>query len=106
MPTQILGHSHTSLVCTSGGGYGGRVALGERGRNPLLPRSTAEGAASFRAAGALETDPAVRCPDAMAAGFLGGVNVTTLAKHRLTRRLYVRLVDRLLPGAYPYEIAR
>ena len=82
------------------------MALGERGRDPLKPRSTAEGAASFRAAGALEPDPAVRCPDEMAAGFLSGFNVTTLAKHRLTRPLYVRLVDRLLPGAYPYEIAR
>ena len=82
------------------------MALGERGRNPLMPRSTAEGAASFRAAGALEPDPAVRCPDEMAAGFLGGLNVTTLAKHRLTAPPYVRLVNRLLPGAYPYEIAR
>jgi methyltransferase (TIGR00027 family) len=82
------------------------MALGERGRNPLMPRSTAEGAASFRAAGALEPDPAVRCPDDMAARFLSGFNVTTLAKHKLTRPLYVRLVNRLLPGAYPYEIAR
>jgi methyltransferase (TIGR00027 family) len=72
----------------------------------LKPRSTAEGAASFRAAGALEADPAVRCPDEMAAGFLSGINVTTLAKYRLTQPLYVRLVNRLLPGAYAYEIAR
>ena len=82
------------------------MALGERGRNPLMARSTAEGAASLRAAGALEPDSAVRCPDDMAAGFLGGFNATTLARHRLTRPLYLRRVNQILPGAYPYEIAR
>lgn len=60
----------------------------------------------MRAAGALEPDPAVRCPDHMAAGFLGGFNVTTLAKHRATRRLVVRSVNRRVPGGYTYEIAR
>jgi hypothetical protein len=82
------------------------VALGERRRNPLKPRSTAEGAAALRAAGALERDPAVRCPDDLAADFLGGFNITTLAKHRLTRSLVVRRANVVLPGAYPYEIAR
>lgn len=82
------------------------MALGERRRNPLKPRSTAEGAAALRAAGALEPDPAVRCPDDLAAGFLGGLNITTLAKHRLTRSLLLRRVNAVLPGAYPYEIAR
>jgi methyltransferase (TIGR00027 family) len=82
------------------------VALGESGRNPLAPRSTAEGACALRAAGAYERDPAVRCPDDMAGGFLGGLNVTTLAKHRATRGLVVRAVNRRLPGAYTYEIAR
>jgi methyltransferase (TIGR00027 family) len=82
------------------------VALGERRRNPLKPRSTAEGAAALRAAGALERDPAVRCPDDLAADFLGGFNITTLAKHRLTRSLVVRRASVVLPGAYPYEIAR
>jgi methyltransferase (TIGR00027 family) len=82
------------------------MALGERGRNPLAPRSTAEGACALRAAGALERDPAVRCPDDMAAGFLGGFNVTTLAKHRVTRRLLLRRVNQRVPGAYTYEIAR
>ena len=71
-----------------------------------MARSTAEGAASLRAAGALEPDPAVRCPDDMAADFLGGFNATTLAKHRLSRPLYLRRVNQILPGAYPYEIAR
>lgn len=65
------------------------MALGERSNSPLSPRSTAEGACAFRAAGALERDPAVRCPDSMAADFLGGFNVTTLAKHRATRRLWL-----------------
>jgi methyltransferase (TIGR00027 family) len=82
------------------------VALGESGRNPLAPRSTAEGACALRAAGAHEQDQAVRCPDDMAAGFLGGLNITTLAKHRATRRLVVRAVNRRLPGAYTYEIMR
>jgi methyltransferase (TIGR00027 family) len=82
------------------------MALGERGRHPLAPRSTAEGACALRAAGALERDPAVRCPDDMAAGFLGGFNVTTLAKHRVTRGLLLRRVNQRVPGAYTYEIAR
>jgi methyltransferase (TIGR00027 family) len=82
------------------------MALGERGRNPLSPRSTAEGACALRAAGALEADPAVRCPDDMAAGFLGGFNVSTLAKRRFTRRLFLRGANRSLPGAYGYEIVR
>jgi methyltransferase (TIGR00027 family) len=82
------------------------MALGERSLSPLSPRSTAEGACAFRAAGALERDPAVRCPDAMAADFLGGFNVTTLAKRRATRRLWLWGANRKLPGAYTYEIAR
>ncbi len=82
------------------------MALGERGRNPLTPRSTAEGACALRAAGALEKDPAVRCPDDMAAAFLGGFNVSTLAKRRLTRRLFLRGANRTIPGAYGYEIVR
>ncbi len=82
------------------------MALGEHGRNPLVPRSTAEGAAALRAAGALERDPAVRCPDDLAKGFLGGLNVSTLAKHRRTRPLYLAAARRKVPGAYPYEIAR
>lgn len=60
----------------------------------------------MRAAGALADDPAVRCPDQMAAGFLGGLNVTTLAKHRLTRGLLLRSARRLRPGAYTHELVR
>jgi methyltransferase (TIGR00027 family) len=48
----------------------------------------------------------VRCPDDMAAGFLGGLNITTLAKHRATRGLVLRAVERRAPGAYTYEIVR
>jgi methyltransferase (TIGR00027 family) len=82
------------------------MALGEGGHNPLIPRSTAEAVCTLRALGALEKDPAVRCPDQMAAGFLGGFNVTTLAKYRAARGLVLRMVKRRIPGAYPYEIAR
>jgi methyltransferase (TIGR00027 family) len=82
------------------------MALGERGRNPLAPRSTAEAVCALRAMGALEQDPAVRCPDRMAAGFLGGFNVTTLAKYRATRPLMLRVAKRRIPGAYTYEIGR
>jgi methyltransferase (TIGR00027 family) len=82
------------------------MALGEGGRNPLVPRSTAEAVAALRAIGALEKDPGVRCPDEMAAGFLGGFNVTTLAKYRPTRGLVLRVANRRIPGAYTYEIAR
>jgi hypothetical protein len=54
-------------------------------------RSTAEGSA-------------VRCPEQLAAGFLGGVNVTTLARHRLTRPLILRVANRMTPGAYASEL--
>jgi methyltransferase (TIGR00027 family) len=56
--------------------------------------------------GALEKDPAVRCPDQMAAGFLGGFNITTLAKYRATRPLMQWAAKRRIPGAYTYEIGR
>lgn len=82
------------------------MALGEGGRNPLIPRSTAEAVCALRAMGALESDPAVRCPDQMAAGFLGGFNATTLAKYRATRALMLAAIRRRIPGAYTYEIGR
>jgi methyltransferase (TIGR00027 family) len=82
------------------------MALGERRRNPLMPRSTAEHMCALRAAGALERDPAVRCPDEMAASFLGGLNITTLAKRRATRGLLLSGVDRRVPGVYTYELMR
>lgn len=82
------------------------MALGEQARSPLNPRSTAEAACALRAAGALEEDSAVRGPDDMAADFLGGFNVTTLAKSRFTRHLLLLGVNRRIPGAYTYEIVR
>jgi methyltransferase (TIGR00027 family) len=82
------------------------MALGERGRYPLVPRSTAENMCALRAAGALERDSALRCPDDMAADFLGGFNVTTLAKHRGARRLFLYGVNRRVPGLYAYETMR
>jgi methyltransferase (TIGR00027 family) len=82
------------------------VALGERRRSPLTPRSTAEAVTALRAAGALEKDPAVRCPDEMAAGLLGRFNIVNLAKYRATRGLVLRMANRRIPGTYTYEIAR
>lgn len=60
----------------------------------------------MRAAGALERDESVRCPDHLAASFLGGFNATTLARYRLTRPLYLWRLNSLIPGAYAYELAR
>jgi methyltransferase (TIGR00027 family) len=82
------------------------MALGERGRNPFKPRSTAEAACALRAAGTFEKDPAVRCPDHMAAGLLGGFNATTFAKSRIIRRGFLWGARRQAPGSYTYEIAR
>jgi methyltransferase (TIGR00027 family) len=82
------------------------MAVGERSRNPLRARSSAEGAASLRAAGARERDPTVRCPDGLAREFLGGFNVTSLARHRFTWPLLIRAATRRAPGTYPYLVAR
>jgi methyltransferase (TIGR00027 family) len=82
------------------------MAVGEKSRNPFRARSSAEGAASIRAAGALEPDPTVRCPDVLAREFLGGFNVTSLARHRVTRPLFMRAATRRAPGTYPYLVAR
>jgi len=77
-----------------------------RGSTLFRPRSTAEGVAAFRAAGHLEPDESVRCPDDVAASFVGGLNVTELARHRGTRRIYLALAERRSPGPYAYEVAR
>jgi methyltransferase (TIGR00027 family) len=42
----------------------------------------------------------------MAGGFLRGLNITTLAKWPITQRLIVSEINRRIPGAYTYEIAR
>jgi methyltransferase (TIGR00027 family) len=80
--------------------------LGERGRNPFNARSTAEVVCALRASGAFESDAAVRCPDYMAAGMLGGVNVTSLAKHRMSHRFLRFILTTAVPGCYGYETMR
>jgi methyltransferase (TIGR00027 family) len=69
--------------------------------------STAEATAALRAAGAAEPDPAVRGPDYMAGRFIPpGLKMSALAKLPGMRRLVPRLTERVLPGAYFYELAR
>lgn len=83
------------------------MALDETKSNRLNPASTAEGAATFRAAGAAEPDPKVQNPDAMAAAFIAwGIRAAALAKTPGLRRLVPRLGERMLPGGYYYETAR
>lgn len=69
--------------------------------------STAEGAATMRAAGAAEPDPKVRNPDKMAAGFVSwGLRLPALVKVPGLRRLIPRVVERMIPGGYYFETAR
>lgn len=79
----------------------------ERDSEGWLAASTAEGAAAIRAVGASERDPAVRCPDSLAAAFITpGVKLTALARVPALRRLLPRLSERIMPGSYGYELAR
>lgn len=72
-----------------------------------LAASTAEGAAAIRAAGTTERDKRLRSSDDLAGRFVGnGVKLTMLVKVPLLRRLTPRVVERMLPGAYWFEIAR
>ncbi|HYH62192.1 MAG TPA: SAM-dependent methyltransferase [Solirubrobacterales bacterium] len=72
-----------------------------------MARSTAEGAAALRAAGATLRDPELRNPDYLAADFIApGLKVSALAKVPLLRRLSPRIVERILPGALWFELAR
>jgi methyltransferase (TIGR00027 family) len=83
------------------------MALDETESSRLDPASTAEGAATFRAAGAAEPDPKVRNPDVLAADFIAwGVRAAALAKTPGLRRLVPRIGERMVPGAYYYETAR
>jgi methyltransferase (TIGR00027 family) len=76
-------------------------------RGSRLAASTAEGAAAIRAAGAMEPDATLRGPDDLAVRFVGrGPRLTALVKVPGARRLAPRLIERLLPGAYWFEIAR
>jgi methyltransferase (TIGR00027 family) len=76
-------------------------------RGSRLAASTAEGAAAIRAAGAIEPDAVLRGPDDLAVRFVvGGPRLTALVKVPGARRLAPWLIERLLPGAYWFEIAR
>jgi methyltransferase (TIGR00027 family) len=82
------------------------MALG-RDRRSRQAASTAEGACALRAAGAAEPDQQLRCPDHMAAGFITwGLKMSALSKVPGLRRLTPRLVERIIPGGYLYEIGR
>jgi methyltransferase (TIGR00027 family) len=82
------------------------VAL-EDAQRSRMAASTAEGAASLRAGGAAEPDEAVRNPDHLAARFITpGLKLTALAKVPGLRRFVARVAERVIPGAYYYEIAR
>jgi methyltransferase (TIGR00027 family) len=79
----------------------------ERDADGRIAASTAEGAAALRAVGATERDPAVRCPDSLAAAFITrGGKLTALARVPAVRRLLPLLSERIIPGSYGYELAR
>ena len=72
-----------------------------------MARSTAEGACALRAAGTTLRDPEIRNPDYMAKDFIApGLKVSALAKVPLLRRLSPRIIERILPGALWFELAR
>lgn len=72
-----------------------------------MSRSTAEGAATLRAAGAMLRDPALRGPDHMAARMISpGLSLAALVKVPLLRRLTPHLIERVLPGGLWFEVAR
>jgi methyltransferase (TIGR00027 family) len=76
-------------------------------RGSRIAASTAEGAAAIRAAGAIEPDAMLRGPDDLAIRFVGGgARLTALVRVPAARRLAPRVIERLLPGAYWFEIAR
>ncbi len=60
----------------------------------------------MRAAGTFESDISVRCPDTLAREFLGGINVTSLARRRWTSKPFVRAINRRAPGVYATTVAR
>jgi methyltransferase (TIGR00027 family) len=82
------------------------MALEDPGRSRIA-RSTAEGAATLRAAGALLSDPALRGPDELAARMIKwGPSLAALVKVPLLRRTVPRLLARLLPGGVCFELTR
>ncbi|MDX6670249.1 MAG: hypothetical protein QOI91_612 [Solirubrobacteraceae bacterium] len=83
------------------------MAVDETTRGVLSAGSTAEGAAALRAAGASEPDRRVRNPDHLAARFVSwSPSLAVLVKVPGLRRLVPRVLERILPGAYCFEIAR
>lgn len=83
------------------------MAVDETTASRLGAASTAEGAAAMRAAGAAEPDPKIRNPDHLAAEFVAwGLRVPALVKVPGARRLTRHWVERMLPGAYCFELAR
>jgi methyltransferase (TIGR00027 family) len=76
-------------------------------RNQRMARSTAEGAATLRAVGALLSDPLLRGPDYLAARFISpGGRAAALVKVPLLRRVAPALVERMLPGGLAFELGR
>lgn len=79
----------------------------EEARSNRLTRSTAEGAALVRAAGALIGDPMLRGPDHLAGALIGpGLHAAALIKVPLVRRIVPAVIDRVIPGAVWFEVAR
>jgi methyltransferase (TIGR00027 family) len=66
---------------------------------------SAEGVAALRAIGNLERDPRLRNPDHLAVRFLTPAMRLRVQVPPL-RRLTLRVVQRMLPGAYPFITAR
>ena len=71
----------------------------------MKPKSTAEGVAALRAAGALESDPVLRNPDSVA-GKLLGLKFKLLVGIPPLRKMMVKTVNRKLPGTYHFHVAR
>ncbi|MBI2855689.1 MAG: SAM-dependent methyltransferase [Chloroflexi bacterium] len=69
------------------------------------PKSTAEGVAALRAAGAREKDERVRNPDYLAVKFLG-LKFYLLSQFPPLVEMVLRSVQKRLPGAYYFHIAR
>lgn len=82
------------------------MALGDAAQSRMA-RSTAEGACALRAAGATLRDPELRNPDYMAKDFIApGLKASALAKVPFVRHLSPRIIERILPGALWFELAR
>jgi methyltransferase (TIGR00027 family) len=81
------------------------VALESKGTR--MSRSTAEGAAALRAVGASLRDPALRGPDHMAVQMISpGLTLASLMKVPGFGRIAPALMERMLPGALWFEVAR